>query len=234
MGVNPEAMARRTQIAVIWDMDGVIVDTAPYHFAAWQQVFEKRGVKFTEANFKRSFGRRNETIIPGVLNESISAAEIAMIAKEKEGIFRRLGRNKIKPLPGAVSLIKRLAERRVKMALVSSTPARNIKLALGGLGIADIFQTIISAEDVVEGKPNPEGFLLAAGKLEVRPENCVVIEDSTAGVSAAKRAGMSCVAVTNTRPRSKLGRADLIIDSLETIDVSDLEKVASSIHPSVK
>ncbi len=218
-------MARRNQIAVLWDMDGVIVDTAPYHFAAWQHVFGKRGVNFTLAEFKRLFGRRNETIIPGVLNESVSAAEIAAITKEKETIFRRLGRNKIKPFPGAVDLIKHLAQRRVKMALVSSTPARNIEVVLCSLGIAGFFQTVISGEDVTKGKPDPEGFLLAAERLGVRPDNCVVIEDSTAGVSAAKRAGMSCVAITNTRPRSKLTRANMIIDSLKTIDVDDLKKL---------
>ena len=218
-------MARRNEVAVLWDMDGVIVDTAPYHFAAWQQVFEKRGVKFTRAKFKRSFGRRNETIIPDILDKSISAAEIAAIAKEKEAVFRRLGRNKIQPFPGAVNLIQRLAERRVKMALVSSTPARNIGVVLSSLGIADLFQIVISGEDVAKGKPDPEGFLLAAERLVIMPGNCVVIEDSTAGVSAAKRAGMHCVAITNTRPRSKLVRADLIIDSLETVSVDDLKRL---------
>lgn len=221
-------MVRKNDIAVLWDMDGVIVDTAPYHFAAWQRVFEKRGVKFTRAEFKRSFGRRNETIIPDILNQGISLAEIAVIAKEKEAIFRRLGRNKIKPFPGTVNLIKRLAERRVKMALVSSTPARNIQAVLSGLDIAELFQTIISGEDVTKGKPDPEGFLLAAERLGVSSRNCVVIEDSTAGVGAAKRAGMHCVAITNTRPGSKLKRADLIIDSMETIRVDDLEKLALS------
>lgn len=213
-------------MAVLWDMDGVIVDTAPYHFAAWQQVFEKRGVKFTRAEFKRSFGRRNDSIIPDILDKSISAAEIAVIVKEKEAIFRRLGRNKIKPFPGAVNLIKRLAEHSIKMALVTSTPVRNIEVVLSGLGIADLFQTVISGEDVTKGKPDPEGFLLAAERLGIKPGDCVVIEDSTAGVSAAKKAGMHCVAITNTRPRSKLTRADLIIDSLVTMDVDDLKRLA--------
>jgi len=221
-------MAIMNEIAVLWDMDGVIVDTAPYHFAAWQQIFEKRGVKFTRAEFKRSFGRRNETIIPDILDKSISTAEITAIAKEKEAIFRILGRNKIKPFPGAVNLIRHLAERRVKMALVSSTPARNIGVVLSGLGIADLFQAVISGEDVTKGKPDPEGYLLAAERLGIKTENCVVIEDATAGVSAARRAGMHCVAITNTRPRSKLARADLIIDSLETIDVDDLKRLALS------
>lgn len=219
-------MAGINEIAVLWDMDGVIVDTAPYHFAAWQQIFEKRGVKFTRAEFKRSFGRRNETIIPDILDKNISGAEIAAIAKEKEAVFRRLGRNKIKPFPGAVNLIKHLAERHVKMALVSSTPARNIEVILNCLGIGGFFKTIISGEDVTNGKPDPEGFLLAAERLGIMPGNCVVIEDSTAGVSAAKRAGMHCVAITNTCPRSKLVSADLIIDSLETIDVDDLKRLA--------
>ena len=94
------------------------------------------------------------------------------------------------------------------------------------LGIADLFQTVVSGQDVTRGKPDPEGYLLAAERLGIRPENCVVIEDSTAGVSSAKRAGMLCVAITNTRSRSKLARADLIINSLEEVDVDDLKRLA--------
>lgn len=216
-------MSRDKAKAVIWDMDGVIADTAPYHFNAWQEVFQKRGVNFTKEDFKRNFGQRNDTIIRNTLGEQTPQDEIDNIAREKERNFRRLVRQNIKPLPGAIRLIKLLKERGFKMALASSAPIENIRLLTKGLGINDCFQSIICGRDVTEGKPSPQGFLLAAQKLGVEPRHCIVIEDAIAGVTAAKRAGMHCLAVTNTHPRISLMEADLVVDTLETVTVNDLE-----------
>ncbi len=211
--------------AVLWDMDGVIVDTAPYHFKAWQQTFARLGVKYTMAQFKESFGRRNEAIIPELMGKPVSADEIAVIARRKEALFRRLARGNIKPFPGAIELLQFLTKSNIKMALVSSTPPHNIDSILDSLDIKEVFQTIISGADVAKGKPDPECFLLAASRLGVETENCVVIEDSTAGVNAAKSAEMKCIAVTNTRPRNQLKKADLVVDNLKDIDISDIEKL---------
>ena len=106
--------------AVIWDMDGVIADTAPYHLKAWQETFQKRGVNFTEGDFKRNFGQRNDTIIKKTLGESISPGEIDAIARGKEENYRQRVAQNIKPLPGAIELIRSLAEGGVKMAIASS------------------------------------------------------------------------------------------------------------------
>ena len=209
--------------AIIWDMDGVIANTAPYHFKAWQQVFQKRGVKFTEEDFKHNFGQRNDTIIKDIQGQGTSQSEIDAISQEKENGFRNMVRQRIKPLPGAINLIKRLAKRGFKMALASSAPIENIQLLISGLGINNYFQAIISGKEVTEGKPSPQGFLLAAQRLGVKPENCIVVEDAVAGVAAAKRAGMCCLAVTNTHPKESLLEADLIVNTLETISVNDLE-----------
>jgi len=211
--------------AIIWDMDGVIADTAPCHLKAWQQVFQKRGVKFTEEDFKHNFGQRNDTIIRNVRGQDTSQSEIEAISREKENSFRNMVRQKIKPLPGVINLIKLLAEHKFKMALASSAPIENIRLLITGLDINSYFQAIISGKEVTEGKPNPQGFLLAAQRLGVKPENCIVVEDAVAGVTAAKRAGMCCLAVTNTHPRRSLSEADLIVDTLETISVNDLERL---------
>jgi beta-phosphoglucomutase family hydrolase len=211
--------------AIIWDMDGVIADTAPYHFKAWQQVFQKRGVKFTEADFKHNFGQRNDTIIRDIQGQGTSQSEIDAISQEKENSFRNMVRQRIKPLPGVINLIKLLAEHGFKMALASSAPIENIQLLITGLGINNYFQAIISDKEVTEGKPSPQGFLLAAQRLGVKPENCIVVEDAVAGVSAAKRAGMRCLAVTNTHPRKSLLEADLIVNTLEAISVNDLEEL---------
>jgi len=214
--------------AVIWDMDGVIADTASFHLSAWQEIFGKRGVKFTEGDFRHSFGRRNDTIIRKTLGEQIAQDEIEAIAGEKEATFRRMIGQKIRPLPGAVELLQSLKQNGVKMALASSTPIENIRLITGSLGIANCFQAIVTGHEVTEGKPSPQVFLMAAQRLGVEPENCVVIEDAVAGVTAAKRAGMHCVAVTSTHSRQSLKQADLIVKTLEEISINDLEGLVRS------
>ena len=204
-------------------MDGVIADTASYHLKAWQEMFQKRGVKFTEDDFRHSFGQRNDTIIKDTLGDKTSQDEIEAMANEKEESFRRrIGQN-IKPLPGVMELLRSLKEHRFKMALASSAPMENIQLLTQSLGISSYFQSIISDEDVTEGKPSPQVFQLAAQKLEAEPENCIVIEDAITGVTATKRAGMHSLAVTTTHPGHSLMEADLVVDTLEKVSGNNLE-----------
>jgi beta-phosphoglucomutase family hydrolase len=208
--------------AVIWDMDGVIADTAPYHFRAWQEVFSQRKANYTEDSFRRNFGKRNDAIIRNILGSEISLSDMEAIAAEKEASFRKRARNNIKPLPGAIELLQSLSEHGFPQALGSSAPIENIELVTQELGIEGFFQVIVSGREVREGKPSPQGFLLAAERLGVKPQDCVVIEDAMAGVSAAKQAQMHCIAVTNTSPKTKLAEADLVVDTLEKVTVSDL------------
>ena len=216
--------ANRKQ-TVIWDMDGVITDTAPYHFRAWQEVFRKRDKSYTEADFSNNFGKRNDAIIRNILGSQVSAEEMEAITTEKETSFRKSARGKIKPLPGAIELLQSLREYGFSQAIGSSAPIENIRLVTQELGIESFFPVIVSGGEVAEGKPSPQGFLLAAARLGVAPQDCVVIEDATAGVTAAKRAGMRCLAVTNTSPRAKLTRADLVVDTLEKVTVNDIESL---------
>lgn len=211
--------------AVIWDMDGVIADTAPYHFKAWREAFKAKGKNFTEDDFRKTFGQRNDNIIRMILGEGVTLEEIDAIAVEKEKGFRRyIGRN-VKPFPGVLELMKSLSEAGFKLALATSTPRENVRLIITGLGIDKYFKAIVADEDVTRGKPDPQVFLIAAERLGVKPGSCVVIEDAVAGVTAAKRAGMHCVAVTNTNPRGSLGEADIVVDSLEEVSVADLERL---------
>ncbi len=214
--------------AVIWDMDGVIADTAHYHLRAWQEALQKRGVNFTEETFRESFGQRNDTIIGKVLGQGVSPEEVKAISDEKEASFRQAIRQHIRALPGVIELMNSLARNGFSLALASAAPMENIRLLTEGLGIDRLFQGIVSAEDVAEGKPNPQVFLLAAERLGVKPENCIVIEDAVAGVAAAKRAGMRCLAVTNTHPRASLAEADLIVDTLAEVTVPDLADLLKS------
>jgi beta-phosphoglucomutase family hydrolase len=209
--------------AVIWDMDGVIADTAPFHFLAWQKAAQDRGIAFSEDDFRETFGKRNPEIIAEKFGKDIPPQEIDGIAGRKEELFRRIAAQSIKPFPGVLNLMLSLRSAGWKMALVSSTPAENIKLVTRSLEINSLFDTIVSDKDVLRGKPDPEGFLLAAERLGVAPGNCVVIEDAIAGVRAAKNAGMKCIAVTNTHPAERLNEADLVVDSLELATVSTIE-----------
>ncbi len=217
--------------AVIWDMDGVIVDTARYHLKAWQEAFQKKGVDFTEAAFRESFGQRNDTIIGKVLGQAVSPEEMKAMSEEKEACFRRLVRQEIKALPGVLGLMKSLANHGYCLALASSSPLENIRLLTESLGIRGLFQAVVSGEDVTEGKPSPQVFLLAAERLGVKPEDCVVVEDAVAGVAACRSANMRCLAVTNTHPRASLAAADLIVDNLAGVNVTDLEQLLQLPQP---
>jgi beta-phosphoglucomutase family hydrolase len=203
-------------------MDGVIADTAPYHFAAWREVFRENGRDYSEDMFRHNFGRRNDAIIKKVLGDGLTAAKIKSIDIAKEEGFRRLAQGKIAALPGAVDLIRALKANRFRLAIGSSAPRENIEIILSGLGIRDCFDAVVSSQDVTEGKPDPQVFQIAAQRLGVAPQDCVVIEDAVAGVAAAKGAGMHCIAVTNTHPRENLKAADLVVDSLESLTVPSL------------
>jgi beta-phosphoglucomutase len=213
--------------AVVWDLDGVIVDTVEDHYRAWRDVFKEHGVEYTKADFMRYFGRRHDDIIEAALGE-LPPGELDAVNDEKQRNFRRLVKANIVPMPGAIALIKSLQEHGIKSAIASSAVPENIELILHGLGIANYFQAIVNGVEVKEGKPSPQIFLLAAKKLEVPPGDCVVIEDAIAGVAGAKRAGMKSVAVTNSHTREALKDADLIVDSLGKIGVGDLERLFSN------
>jgi len=208
--------------AVLWDLDGVIADTGIYHFQAWQDVFGKRGATFTEEEFMQHFGRRHDTIIYDTLGRDISKQEFDAITEEKQANYRRRVADNIRALPGAVELIQSLNRHGIKIAIASSAPPENVDIILRGLGIEDCFQAMARGTEVAEGKPSPLVFLLAAERLGVEPGNCVVIEDAISGVAAAKKAGMKCVAVTNSHPETSLKKADLIVDTLEGIEIDDL------------
>jgi len=211
--------------AVIWDMDGVIADTAPAHFRSWQYAFGKRQIVFTEEDFRRHFGQRNDTIIRDVAGSAISNHELQAIAQDKEEHFRANIARELKTFPGVIDLLAVLKKNGILSAIASSAPLENIQLILKVLNITGYFQAIVYGQEVDEGKPSPQIFLLAARKLGVKPGDCIVIEDSIAGIMAARNAGMHCIAVTNTHPADKLAQADLVVDTLEKVDLATLNRL---------
>ena len=205
---------------VIWDMDGVMIDSVPFHYRAWQAVFSKRGKNLDKSISEKPFGHIDT--IKSVMGKEISDTEIKAIALEKEVLFRELIRENLHPLPGVISLLKDLRNAGFKLALASSSPRQNIKLILDGLGANSYFDTVVSAEDVSRVKPDPEVFVLAAARLDLDHNRCIVIEDMPAGVNAAKSLGMLCIGVATNRPVEMLREADIVVKSLSKVTLQDL------------
>lgn len=201
--------------AILWDLDGVIVNSGEYHFEAYRRLMAEHGRDLPrERFFEELFGRRNYDILQSLL-AGITREEAERLAERKERLFRELVAGNISALPGARELLRRAHRAGLHQAIVSSTPAANIDLILRTLRVEDCFQAIVGEEDAREGKPHPQGFLVAARRLRVRPAACAVIEDAPAGVEAARAAGMRCIAVTTTRPPQMLANSDLVVDSLD-------------------
>jgi beta-phosphoglucomutase family hydrolase len=200
--------------AVLWDMDGVLVDTAPFHYQAWRELFAGQRKDLTDEEFRRTFGLRNDAILRVNLGD-MPAERLRELGRRKEELFRAAIRGRVEPLPGAVALVRRLRANGVKTAVVSSAPRENVETLLEALGLSDAFDTVVAEEDAERGKPDPQGYLAAAKRLDERPEDCVVIEDAPGGVEAAKRAGMRCIGLAAERTPESLAEADLVVGSLE-------------------
>ena len=208
----------KLEIAVLFDLDGVIVDSREHHMAAWDAWAKIYAPRAPAGYFVAMFGRRNDAIIGGVLPD-LTPERFEELAAHKERMFRDLARGSIAALPGVLGLLDALDDRTIPTAIVTSTPRANLDLILESLGVADRFDALVAEEDASKGKPDPEGFLVAAERLGVAPGRCVVIEDAPAGLQAAKAAGMRAIGVTTTHPAAALSDADLVVDSLAETDI---------------
>ncbi|ACZ41793.1 HAD-superfamily hydrolase, subfamily IA, variant 3 [Thermobaculum terrenum ATCC BAA-798] len=208
--------------AVLWDLDGVLVDSRQFHYESWLYVAHPRSVEISYQDFLPTFGMRNPDAIR-VLFGDLPEEEINRIAEDKERYFRKSIRGRIKPLPGAYNLVVSLHANGHKQAIASSTPRLNIEAILAEIGLEGCFDEIVSGDDVKNGKPNPDIFLLAAEKLGVDPRCCVVVEDAVVGVQAGKAAGMKVFAVAGTRRPEDLRLADRIVHSLEELSLDDFQ-----------
>ena len=201
--------------AVLWDMDGTLVDSAEYHWRAWRDTMSGEGFPVTAGKFLATFGQRNDSILRQWLGERATVESIQRIGDAKEALYREYVRQHgITVLPGAISWVQRLHREGWRQAIASAAPRANIETILDALGAAGFFQAIVSAEDVHRGKPDPEVFLLAPGKLGVPPGHCIVVEDAQHGIEAARAAGMKSIGVT---PNGKHLPADIVVRSLDLL-----------------
>ncbi len=203
-------------VGVLWDMDGVIVDTGEYHYRAWVHVLTAAGLSYNDEQFRNTFGMNNATILSLLFGREPTADELAVLDEGKEQYFRELIRGDVKALPGVRAWLSTLHEGGARQAIASSAPPDNIDFFLDELGLTGWFDARISGTGM-PGKPAPDVFLTAAGAIGVPPERCIVIEDAIPGVEAARRAGMRCIAVTTTNPAERLANADIVVDSLANL-----------------
>ena len=213
---------------VIFDWDGVVIDSSPEHERSWEILSEEISQPLVPGHFKLGFGKKNELIIPQILKWSDDPAIIEKLARRKEEIYRGLVRERgVNILPGARELLAGLCGESIPRAIGSSTPRENLEAIFSATGLDELFDAVVCGDDVVNGKPAPDVFLLAARKLSLQPADCLVIEDAHAGIEAARRAGMPVLAVATTNPLRDLGAATGAVESLAGTTPSLLRKIHS-------
>lgn len=193
--------------AFIFDMDGTLADSMPFHEQAWNALMPELGVKVDRDEFFRwSAGLTNREIFPRLLGRALADDELQTLSGRKEALYRQLYTPHCAPLRGAVDFLRATERAGILRAVGTAAPPENVTLVLDGLDLRRYFQAVVGGADIRHGKPDPEVFLIAADRLRVRPADCVVFEDAPAGVEAARRAGMQCVVVTTTLTAEKARR----------------------------
>jgi HAD superfamily hydrolase (TIGR01509 family) len=213
-----------SRLGAIFDWDGVVVDSSRHHEESWNRLAAEEKRILPEGHFLKGFGMKNEVIIPGILSWTDDPAEIRALSLRKEVLYREILREwGLDPLPGVREFLARLEAAGIPRVIGSSTHRLNITTSLEILGLAGYFPSIVSAEDVRLGKPDPEVFLLAAGKINRPPSLSVVFEDAPMGIDAALAGGMKAVGVSGTHGPHILSKAHKVVKRLDELDVAALE-----------
>ena len=211
--------------AVLWDLDGTLVDSGDYHWRAWRETMRGEGMTLSRQAFLDSFGQRNDRILSNWLGAGASPERIQRIGDAKEALYREIARREgLVALAGAREWVTRLHRDGWRQAIASSAPRANVDVMLEVAGISDAIEAVVSAEDVTHGKPHPEVFLVAAARLTVPPARCVVVEDAAAGLEAARRAGMRRIGV---HAEATLD-ADVYVRSLQDLPADAFDALVTS------
>lgn len=185
-------------------MDGVLVDNARHHIRAWQLLGRELGQNLTDAQIRGVFGQRNSEMLATLIGNSLLPEQILRYGDRKEVIYRELMAQALVPVPGLVEFLADLRKEGFKAAVATSGPKDNVNLVMDGLALRGWFDVIVTGAEVSRGKPDPDIFLLAARRLNLEAPQCVVFEDSTSGIEAARRAGSLCVALATTHSPEEL------------------------------
>ncbi|HLS96411.1 MAG TPA: HAD family phosphatase [Sphingobacterium sp.] len=215
--------------AVIFDMDGVICHTNPYHAKAFEAFFDNYQIPYTEQEFEEHmYGKHNSYIMTHFFKRAISGEELRKLEEEKEGLFRSIYREKVEPLPYYIEFLEDLKLHGFRTAVATSAPRANLDLILDVLKIEEKMESLLASEDVTHHKPDPEVYLMSAERLGVSPAECVVFEDSFSGVTAALRAGMKVVGVLSSHTREQLPPCDFYIHNYSEINADGVLNLLNS------
>ena len=217
--------------ALLFDMDGTLVDNMAYHAQTWRQFFGSKGFPWANddaAIWERTHGTIEE-IVRRIFGEHLTDEEVAQLGAEKEGLYRELYLPHIAPIAGLDAVIDAARDSGLKLGLGTAGGAPNIAFVLDELQLRPYFGAIVGGEDVSRGKPHPEVYLKTAARLKVAPEACLVFEDTAVGVRSAQRAGMACVALTTTRPAEEFARYPNVVQVIADYTELDLAQLTASV-----
>jgi len=225
-------MTKNSKQGVIWDVDGTLVDTAGLHFQAWTELCRAFDRPLTFADFAATFGQRNPEILGKLFGTRFNDAEVAELGDRKEVLYRAAARRGVSLLPGVRALLEGLHAAGLRQAIGSSAPRENIDLIIDLTDTGPFFDAVVSMEDTKRGKPDPQVCLVAAERLQVMPQQCVVVEDAPSGVQAAKAGGMKCIGVTFVGPHLETSLrsagADLLVKTLEEVSVDRIRRLLAA------
>jgi beta-phosphoglucomutase family hydrolase len=216
--------------AVIFDMDGTLVDNSPYHALAWQEFCRKRGMRLNMDEYQKNIsGRPNTKALEYIFGRELEAEEIATFTLEKESMYRSLYKPYVKPIKGLLRLLEELSDEKIPVGIATSAIPDNIDFLWKHLPLQNYFHVVVDSSMVANSKPHPEPFLKVAEYLSVEPENCLAFEDSSSGLKSARAAGMKVVGIKTGLTEDEMGSfVDAAIDHYEGIDAKWLSKVVHS------
>jgi HAD superfamily hydrolase (TIGR01509 family) len=213
--------------AVLFDMDGVLIDSNPYHKIALQQFCRKHGYDLSEDELRtRIYGRTNKDWITNLFGD-ISSDLLSRYADEKEALFREIYKNDIRPLKGLIDFLDLLEANRIPKAIATSAPRANVDFTLHHTGIGKYFSTILDESFVSRGKPDPEIYIKTAAALGYPSEKCIVMEDSLSGIASGMGAGSKVVALATTHLPEELSHAGLVIHDFSELNLGSLQRLMS-------
>ena len=205
--------------AVIFDMDGVISHTNPHHADAFRAFFKNHNIRATDEDFEEHiYGKHNSYIFKHFFQRELTELELQNFEEQKEGLFRELYTEKVEALPGFLGFLKSLKENKVKTGIATSAPEANLRLIAEKLNLYKDMESVLYSEKIKKHKPDPEIYLRSADNLGVKPENCLVFEDSSSGIKAGQAAGMQVCAVLTTHTKAQLPKCDWYISNFKELD----------------
>jgi len=202
--------------AVIFDLDGTLIDNNSYHRQTWEKYLEKIGKQISEEEFNAHMnGRTNADAVKYIFGKETSEEEATKYTLEKEALYREIYQPFIKPVPGLIDFLETLKSKNIPMAIATSGIQPNIDFMFENIPIEKYFTAVVNSSHIKKGKPDPEIYLKVASLLNVPPKKCLVFEDAVVGIKSAKAAGMKVIAVATTQPKEELSEADMIVDDYE-------------------